>query len=119
MIGQFPKNFRGFFYIYGMSKESSRGDLMELSLEDAEFILGMDVKEYTSLRPGKCEVCAGERPFSIEPAKAILDGNDDLIVEGKCDGCANPLDWRMETSKKNDMKNRAQHVRSIRGLFST
>lgn len=102
-----------------MSNKRSQEDLLELSLEDAEFILGMDVKEYTGLRPGKCPGCAGERPFSMEPAKAFLDLSDDLIVEGKCDGCAEPVDWRMETSKKSDMKNRAQHVRSIRGLFSS
>ena len=105
------------FYIYSMANERSQEDLIQISMDDAEFILGMDVKEYTSLKPGECAVCADKRRFSMEPSKASLDPADDLVVEGKCDGCASPVDWRMETSKNRDMLNRAQHVRSIRGLF--
>ncbi|MEM0995664.1 MAG: hypothetical protein AAGN35_01230 [Bacteroidota bacterium] len=100
-----------------MANERSQDDLIQISLDDAEFILGMDVKEYISLKPGKCAACADERRDTIEPVTASLDPKDDLVVEVKYEGGETPDEWRKETSKNKDMHNRAQHVRSIRGLF--
>ena len=90
---------------------------MYISMEDAEFILGIEVKEYPGMRPQSCAGCdTGER-LAMEPEKAALDKEDNLIVEGSCKACEGPVEWQLGTRKNIDMANRAGHVRTIRSMF--
>lgn len=100
-----------------MANDLPSENLLYISLEDAEFILGIEVSEYPGMRPKSCAGCEEGAKMAMEPEKAALDNEDNLIVEGACKNCEGPVNWKLGTRKNLDMANRAGHVRTIRNMF--
>lgn len=99
-----------------MERRKNRQYEIPIQLEDVQLILG---KEYAKLNMflGSvfCETCSGMTV--IEAYKIFLDDNHDIIFEGGCSKCKQPVSRYIETGVASPTMEIAKHIRMIKTQY--
>lgn len=101
-----------------MRRRKSRQNEIPIQMEDVEIILGKEFhKLSTFLSTVFCPHCSGMT--TIENYTIFLDDNHDVIFDGQCITCRQPVSRYIETGVLPPTEPIAKHIRMIKTEFGT
>jgi L-rhamnose mutarotase len=92
-------------------------DEVEIDIEDVELIMDNDFsKLHIYLDSAYCGICE-KHSTTIEDYTIYLNNLNDLIFQGKCIRCKNPVVRYIETGEDEEKAKIAKHIRAIKKDF--
>lgn len=88
---------------------------IEITLKDVEFIMGDNFKHFPELeRNAFCPRCGGSLGNNVTEIidyKIFLNELNDIILEGKCKKCGEPVSRYIETGEDEEANERAESIK--------
>lgn len=98
-----------------MYRRKNRQNEIEIQLEDVELILSENYPTLDFfLSNVYCARC--QNSTDVKDLKIFLDDSNDIILDGSCINCKQPVSRYIETGESAISADIAKHIRAIKGI---
>lgn len=98
-----------------MYRRKNRQNEIEIHLEDVELIMGKNYSRLPAiLKTVFCTQCSGQT--TIEKFRIYLDDTNDIIFDGFCSRCNDPVSRYVETGESLPSCEIAAHIRNVKRI---
>lgn len=94
---------------------TKKNDILSISEEDVAYIMGDAFRYFPAIINGVyCNCCKSTHTSVLTNYRIYLDAKNDVIINGYCDKCQQPIRRRVETGEKPYAQERATITRLIK-----